>query len=86
MRPHTGIIDVNAAYGYPFATNFDQEINIREGPPSAATKKGEFVTTGAMSPNRHSPAYEVGTYNIYRMYHEELESYQALPSLQKAQF
>ncbi len=84
------IIDVNGGdHGYPFATNFNPEINIRE--VTAACRHwedGEFVTTPAMSVNRpFTCPEEVGTYNIYRMYHEELESLtKHFPSLKRAQF
>lgn len=84
------IIDVNGGdHGYPFATNFNPEINIRE--VTAACRhweNGQFVETPAMSRKMSfSCPQEVGTYNIYRMYHEELESLtKHFPSLQKAQF
>jgi saccharopine dehydrogenase (NAD+, L-lysine forming) len=71
------IIDVNGGdHGYPFATNFNPEINIRE--VSAECRHwegGEFVTTPPMSKQaRFECPEEVGAFNIYRMYHEELES------------
>jgi len=84
------IIDVNGGdHGYPFATNFNPEINIRE--VSAECRHWEndaFVTTPPMSRSQSFTCPEdVGTFNIYRMYHEELESLtKHYPSLQKAQF
>ena len=84
------IIDVNGGdHGHPFATNFNPEINIRE--VSAACRhweNGEFVTTAAMTTKaRYSCPDDVGTFNIYRMYHEELESLSKhFPSLTRAQF
>lgn len=84
------IIDVNGGdHGYPFATNFNPEINIREVTAECRHwENGEFVTTPAMSQNQSFTCPdEVGTYNIYRMYHEELESLtKHYPSLKKAQF
>ncbi len=84
------IIDVNGGdHGYPFATNFNPEINIREVTAECRHwQQGEFVTTPAMSESRRFSCPEaVGDYNIYRMYHEELESLtKHYPSLQKAQF
>jgi saccharopine dehydrogenase (NAD+, L-lysine-forming) len=84
------IIDVNGGdHGYPFATNFNPEINIREVTAECRHwEKGEFVTTPAMSKKAHFTCpEEVGTYSIYRMYHEELESLSKhFPSLQRAQF
>ncbi|MEL6222444.1 MAG: saccharopine dehydrogenase family protein [Cyanobacteria bacterium J06627_8] len=88
---HTlNIIDVNGGdHGYPFATNFNPEINIREVTAECRHWEGDtFVTTPAMSLNQQFTCPEnVGEYTIYRMYHEELESLtQNYPSIQKAQF
>ena len=84
------IIDVNGGdHGYPFATNFNPEINIREVTAECRHwENGEFVTTPAMSLKQSFTCPEsVGTYNIYRMYHEELESLtKNFPTLKKAQF
>ena len=84
------IIDVNGGdHGYPFATNFNPEINIREVTAECRHwENGEFVTTPAMSKKAEFECPEgVGTYNIYRMYHEELESLtKHYPSIRRAQF
>ncbi|WP_444997307.1 saccharopine dehydrogenase family protein [Aliikangiella sp. IMCC44359] len=84
------IIDVNGGdHGYPFATNFNPEINIREVTAECRHwENGEFVTTPAMSTKQSFTCPDgVGSYNIYRMYHEELESLtKHYPSLKKAQF
>ncbi len=84
------IIDVNGGdHGYPFATNFNPEINIREVTAECRHwENGEFVTTPAMSMQQSFSCPEnVGTFNIYRMYHEELESLtKHFPSLRRAQF
>lgn len=84
------IIDVNGGdHGYPFATNFNPEINIREVTAECRHwENGEFVTTPAMSKKAEFECPEgVGTYNIYRMYHEELESLtKHFPTLKRAQF
>ncbi len=84
------IIDVNGGdHGYPFATNFNPEINIREVTAECRHwENGEFVTTPAMSTSQSFTCPDgVGTYNIYRMYHEELESLvKNFPSLKRAQF
>jgi saccharopine dehydrogenase (NAD+, L-lysine-forming) len=84
------IIDVNGGdHGYPFATNFNPEINIREVTAECRHwEQGEFVTTPAMSKKASFTCpEEVGTYNIYRMYHEELESLVInYPTLKRAQF
>lgn len=84
------IIDVNGGdHGYPFATNFNPEINLREVTAECRHwEAGEFVTTPAMSRKASFTCpQEVGTYNIYRMYHEELESLVVnFPTLKRAQF
>ena len=84
------IIDVNGGdHGYPFATNFNPEINIREVTAECRHwENGKFVTTPAMSKKASFTCpEEVGNYNIYRMYHEELESLVVnFPSLKRAQF
>lgn len=84
------IIDVNGGnHGYPFATNFNPEINIREVTAECRHwENGKFVVTPAMSEKREFTCPdEVGTYNIYRMYHEELESLVInFPTLKRAQF
>jgi len=84
------IIDVNGGdHGYPFATNFNPEINIREVTAECRHwENGAFVATPAMSLKQSFTCPEqVGTYNIYRMYHEELESLVVnFPTLKRAQF
>ncbi|MBN7798685.1 saccharopine dehydrogenase family protein [Parahaliea mediterranea] len=84
------IIDVNGGdHGYPFATNFNPEINIREVSAECRHwENGEFVTTPPMSKMARFECPEaVGSYNIYRMYHEELESLSKhFPTLRRAQF
>lgn len=84
------IIDVNGGdHGYPFATNFNPEINIREITSDCRHwENGEFITTPPMSKKASFTCpEEVGTYNIYRLYHEELESLtKHYPTLKRAQF
>ncbi len=84
------IIDVNGGdHGYPFATNFNPEINIREVTASCRHwEDGKFITTEPMSLKQSFTCPEgVGTYNIYRLYHEELESLvKHIPHLRRAQF
>ena len=84
------IIDVNGGdHGKAFATNFNPEINIREvTAPCRHWENGAFVETPAMSQLQSFTCPEnVGTYEIYRMYHEELESLtKHFPTIQKAQF
>ena len=84
------IIDVNGGdHGYPFATNFNPEINIREVTAECRHwEDGEFVPTPAMSLQQKFECPDnVGQYDIYRMYHEELESLtKHYPTIKKAQF
>lgn len=84
------IVDVNGGdHGQPFATNFNPEINIREvTAPCRHWEQGEFHETPAMSLSTQFNCPEtVGSYSIYRMYHEELESLALnYPTLKKAQF
>jgi saccharopine dehydrogenase (NAD+, L-lysine-forming) len=84
------IIDVNGGdHGYPFATNFNPEINIREVSAECRHwENGAFVTTKPLSKKASFACPEgIGTYSIYRMYHEELESLSLhYPSLKRAQF
>jgi saccharopine dehydrogenase (NAD+, L-lysine-forming) len=84
------IIDVNGGdHGQAFATNFNPEINIREvTAPCRHWEKERFVETPPMSEKKSFECPEgVGTYNIYRMYHEEMESLvKHIPTIRKAQF
>lgn len=84
------IIDVNGGdHGQAFATNFNPEINIREvSAPCRHWEDGGFRETPPMS--MHQPftcPSGVGTYEIYRMYHEEMESLvKHIPTIKRAQF
>ncbi|SNB44717.1 saccharopine dehydrogenase family protein [Geobacter sp. DSM 9736] len=84
------IIDANAgSHGQPFATNFNPEINIREvTAPCRHWENGKWVETGALQTKRSFDFPEgIGPMNIYRMYHEEMESIvKHIPTIKKAQF
>ena len=84
------IVDVNGGnHGKAFATNFNPEINIREVTAECRHfENGEFVETPAMSRHQSFTCPEgVGTFEIYRMYHEELESLvKHIPTIRRAQF
>ena len=84
------IIDVNGGnHGKAFATNFNPEINIREVTAECRHfENGEFVETPPMSQHQAFTCPDgVGTYEIYRMYHEELESLvKHIPTIKRAQF
>ena len=84
------IIDVNAGdHGYPFATNFNPEINIREVTAKGRYwENGEWIETDPLSVKRSFEVPEnIGNPNIYLMYHEELESLgKHIPGLKRARF
>ncbi len=84
------IIDVNMGdHGYPFATNFNPEINIREVTAKGRYwQNGEWIETDPLSVKRSFEVPEnIGNPNIYLMYHEELESLgKHIPGLQRARF
>ncbi|WP_456480473.1 saccharopine dehydrogenase family protein [Nautilia sp.] len=83
------ILDCNAGdHGYPFATNFNPEINIRE-----ITQKGKYFENGEwkeiepMSVKFKWNYPKVGEYPSYLLYHEELESLtKNFPSIKRARF
>ncbi len=70
------IVDANAGdHGYPFATNFNPEINIREVTANGSYfKDGKFIETEPMSIKRVYNLPEIGPKDIYLLHHEEMES------------
>ena len=70
------ILDANAGdHGYPFATNFNPEINIREVTANGRYfEDGEFKEVPPMSIKRVYNFPEIGEKDMYLLYHEELES------------
>ena len=70
------ILDCNGGdHGYPFATNFNPEINIREvSAKGRYWENGEFIETEPMEIKREYDFEEVGRKDMYLLYHEELES------------
>ncbi|MCG7334570.1 saccharopine dehydrogenase family protein [Sporosarcina sp. ACRSM] len=70
------IVDANAGdHGYPFATNFNPEINIREITANGRYyENGEFIETPPLSVKRVYDLPEIGPKDVYLLYHEELES------------
>lgn len=84
------IIDVNGGdHGKAFATNFNPEINIREvTAPCRHWEDGDFISTAPMSKHQQFICPDgVGSFEIYRMYHEEMESLvKHIPSIKRAQF
>ncbi|MDI9469803.1 MAG: saccharopine dehydrogenase family protein [Bacillota bacterium] len=70
------ILDCNAGdHGYPFATNFNPEINIREvTAPGSYYENGAFHEVPAMSVKRSYDFPQIGVRDMYLLHHEELES------------
>lgn len=70
------ILDCNAGdHGYPFATNFNPEINIREVSANGSyIENGKWVETRPMEIKRVYNFPEVGEKDMYLLHHEELES------------
>jgi saccharopine dehydrogenase (NAD+, L-lysine-forming) len=70
------ILDANAGdHGYPFATNFNPEINIREvSAKGSYIENGQWVETEPMEIKRSYHFPEIGEKEMYLLHHEELES------------
>lgn len=70
------IVDANAGdHGYPFATNFNPEINIREITANGRYwENGKWIETPPLAEKRIYDLPQIGEKDIYLLYHEELES------------
>ena len=70
------ILDCNGGdHGYPFATNFNPEINLREvSAPGSYIENGKWVEVPAMSIKREYDFDGVGKKDMYLLHHEEIES------------
>ena len=70
------ILDANAGdHGYPFATNFNPEINIREVTANGSYfENGKFIETDPLSIKKVYHFPEIGDKDIYLLHHEEMES------------
>ena len=83
------ILDCNDGdHGYPFATNFNPEINIREVTAASKHWENNKWEIGPALTNKVSFNFpEIGSKNMYLMYHEELESLtKHFPEIKKARF
>ncbi|AIQ57647.1 saccharopine dehydrogenase family protein [Paenibacillus borealis] len=83
------IVDANAGdHGYPFATNFNPEINIREITANGRYfENGEWIETAPLSEKKVYDLPEIGPKDIYLLYHEELESLAVnIPGVKKIRF
>lgn len=70
------ILDANAGdHGYPFATNFNPEINIREVTAKGSYwENGAWIETEPMEIKREYNFPQIGQKDMYLLHHEELES------------
>lgn len=70
------ILDCNGGdHGYPFATNFNPEVNLREvSAPGSYMENGAWVEIPAMSIKREYDFDGVGKKDMYLLHHEEIES------------
>ena len=70
------ILDCNGGdHGYPFATNFYPEINIRAVSANGSYwQDGKWIETKPMEIKREYNFDEVGVKDMYLLHHEELES------------
>lgn len=70
------ILDCNGGdHGYAFATNFNPEINIREVTSNGRYyENGQWIETQPMEMHRSFDFDQVGTKQMYLLYHEEMES------------
>ena len=70
------ILDCNGGdHGYPFATNFNPEINLREVSSAGSYfENGKWIEIPPMSIKREYNFAEVGQKDMYLLHHEEIES------------
>ena len=83
------ILDCNDGdHGHPFATNFNPEINIREVTSDSKHWENNEWKIGPALKNKVSFDFpEIGSKNMYLMYHEELESLvKHFPEIKRARF
>ncbi len=83
------ILDCNGgAHGYPFATNFNPEINLREVSANGSYwEDGRWVETEPMAIKREYDFEGVGRKDMYLLHHEEIESLAAsFPEVKRIRF
>ena len=83
------ILDCNAGdHGYPFATNFNPEINIREvSAKGSYWEDGHWVETEPMEIKRVYNFPEIGPKDMYLLHHEEIESLALnIPGIKRIRF
>lgn len=83
------ILDCNGGdHGYPFATNFNPEINLREvSAPGSYWENGKWIEIPAMSIKREYNFEQVGMKDMYLLHHEEIESLaKNIPGVKRIRF
>ncbi len=83
------ILDCNGGdHGYPFATNFNPEINLREvSAPGSYFENGKWVEIPAMSIKREYNFDGVGMKDMYLLHHEEIEALaKNMPEVKRIRF
>ncbi len=83
------ILDCNGGdHGYPFATNFNPEINIREVSANGSYwENGHWIETKPMEIKREYDFDGVGRKDMYLLHHEEIESLaQNIPGIRRIRF
>ena len=83
------ILDCNAGdHGYPFATNFNPDINIREvSAKGSYWENGHWVETEPMEIKRVYDFPEIGEKDMYLLHHEEIESLALnIPGIKRIRF
>ena len=83
------ILDCNGGdHGYPFATNFNPEINLREvSAPGSYMENGKWVEVPAMSIKREYNFDGVGMKDMYLLHHEEIEALgRNMPEVKRIRF
>ena len=83
------ILDCNGGdHGYPFATNFNPEVNLREvSAPGSYWENGRWVEIPAMSIKREYDFDKVGVKDMYLLHHEEIESLaENIPEVKRIRF
>lgn len=83
------ILDCNGGdHGYPFATNFNPEINLREvSAKGSYWENGRWVETEPMEIKREYDFAQVGKKDMYLLHHEEIESLaQNIPGVKRIRF
>ena len=83
------ILDCNGGdHGYPFATNFNPEINLREvSAPGSYMENGKWIEIPAMSIKREYDFDGVGMKDMYLLHHEEIEALgRNMPEVKRIRF